>query len=52
MRDLLHYGVVGIDEDSFLFEAALLMARRKVRHLVVRCLGDEPDRRVRGTTAP
>ena len=36
VRDLLHYGVVGIDEDSFLFEAALLMARRKGRHLVVR----------------
>ena len=36
VRDLVHYGVVGIDEDSFLFEAALLMARRRVRHLVVR----------------
>ncbi|MGD9509669.1 MAG: putative nucleotidyltransferase substrate binding domain-containing protein, partial [Geminicoccaceae bacterium] len=36
VRDLVHYGVVGIEEDSFLFEAALLMARRKVRHLVVR----------------
>ena len=36
VSDLVHYGVVGIDEDSFLFEAALLMARRKVRHLVVR----------------
>ena len=36
VRDLVHYGVVGLDEDSFLFEAALLMARRKVRHLLVR----------------
>ena len=36
VRDLVHYGVVGIEEDSFLFEAALLMARRRVRHLVVR----------------
>ena len=36
VRDLVRYGVVGIDEDSFLFEAALLMARRQVRHLVVR----------------
>ena len=36
VRDLVHWGVVGIDEDSFLFEAALLMARQRVRHLVVR----------------
>ena len=36
VRELVQYGVVGIDEDSFLFEAALLMARRRVRHLVVR----------------
>ena len=40
VRDLVHYGVVGIDEDSFLFEAALLMARRRVRHLVVRREGE------------
>ena len=36
VRDLVRYGVVDIDEDSFLFEAALLMARRRVRHVVVR----------------
>jgi CBS domain-containing protein len=36
VRDVVHYGIVGTDEDSFLFEAALLMARKRVRHLVVR----------------
>jgi CBS domain-containing protein len=36
VRDLVHHGLVCIDEDGFLFEAALLMARRRVRHLVVR----------------
>ncbi len=36
VRDLVHWGVHGIDEDGFLFEAALLMARKRVRHLVVR----------------
>lgn len=36
VRDLVRYGVVALDEESFLFEAALLMARRKVRHLLVR----------------
>ena len=36
VRDLVHWGVFGTDEDSFLFEAALLMARQRVRHLVVR----------------
>jgi CBS domain-containing protein len=40
VRDLARHDVVGIDEDSFLFEAALLMARRKVRHLVVRRSGE------------
>ncbi|MFZ1430921.1 MAG: putative nucleotidyltransferase substrate binding domain-containing protein [Geminicoccaceae bacterium] len=35
VRDLVHWGVHGTDEDSFLFEAALLMARKRVRHLVV-----------------
>lgn len=33
---LVHWGVLGVEEDSFLFEAALLMARKRVRHLVVR----------------
>jgi CBS domain-containing protein len=36
VRGLVHHGLVGTDEDSFLFEAALLMARKRVRHLVVR----------------
>ena len=40
VRDLVHWGVFGIDEDSFLFEAALLMARQRVRHLVVRRDGE------------
>lgn len=37
---LAHYEPLGIDEDSFLFEAALLMARRRIRHLVVRRNGE------------
>ena len=40
VRDLVRYDVLGIDEDSFLFEAALLMARAQVRHLVVRREGE------------
>ncbi|MEK0083695.1 putative nucleotidyltransferase substrate binding domain-containing protein [Benzoatithermus flavus] len=36
VRDLVHWEVLSIDEGSFLFEAALLMARRRVRHLAVR----------------
>ena len=40
VRDLVQFGLVGIEEDSFLFEAALLMARRRVRHLVVRREGE------------
>jgi CBS domain-containing protein len=36
VRPLVHWGVFGIEDDSFLFEAALLMARKRVRHLVVR----------------
>jgi CBS domain-containing protein len=35
VRDLVHWEVLSIDEGSFLFEAALLMARRRVRHLAV-----------------
>jgi CBS domain-containing protein len=31
-----HYELLGVDEDDFLAEAALLMARHKVRHLAVR----------------
>jgi CBS domain-containing protein len=40
VRALVHWGVFGTDEDSFLFEAALLMARKRVRHLVVRRDGE------------
>ena len=40
VRDLVHWGVHGTDADSFLFEAALLMARKRVRHLVVRREGE------------
>ena len=40
VRDLVHWGVLGIEDDGFLFEAALLMARRRVRHLVVRREGE------------
>lgn len=40
IRDAVRYDPLGIDEDSFLFEAALLMARRRVRHLVVRRRGE------------
>jgi CBS domain-containing protein len=36
VKDLVRWELVGIDEGTFLFEAALLMARRRVRHLVVR----------------
>lgn len=36
VRAVAHFDLVAVDEDSFLFEAALLMARRRVRHLVVR----------------
>lgn len=35
VRDLVRWEVLSIDEGSFLFEAALLMARRRVRHLAV-----------------
>lgn len=35
-----HFQVHEIDEDSFLFEAALVMARRKIRHLVVSRQGE------------
>lgn len=40
VKGLIHWGVFGIEEDSFLFEAALLMARKRVRHLVVRREGE------------
>ncbi|MFO1038721.1 MAG: putative nucleotidyltransferase substrate binding domain-containing protein [Geminicoccaceae bacterium] len=37
---ITHWEVLGIEEESFLFEAALMMARRKVRHLLVRRSGE------------
>jgi CBS domain-containing protein len=37
---IAHYDLVGVEEGTFLFEAAMLMARRKVRHLVVRRAGE------------
>ncbi len=41
VRDLVHWGVHGVEEGAFLFEAALLMARHRVRHLAVRGGGDD-----------
>ena len=40
VRGLIRYGLLAIEEESFLFEAALLMARRRVRHLAVRREGE------------
>lgn len=40
VRELVRWNVVAVEEDNFLFEAALLMARRRVRHLVVRREGE------------
>jgi CBS domain-containing protein len=36
VREVAHFDLVAVEEESFLFEAALLMARYRVRHLVVR----------------
>ena len=36
LREVAHFGLVAVEEEGFLFEAALLMARHRVRHLVVR----------------
>jgi CBS domain-containing protein len=36
VRDVTHFELVAVDEDDLLVEAALLMARHHIRHLVVR----------------
>jgi CBS domain-containing protein len=40
VSEVAHTELLGVDEDESLAEAALLMARRKVRHLVVRRDGE------------
>lgn len=36
LRTLAHFDLVAVDSDDFLFEAAYLMARRNIRHVLVR----------------
>ena len=40
VREVARFDLVGVGEDEFLFEAALLMTRARVRHLVVRRAGE------------